>query len=94
MRVHVFAKPGRRAASLAWDGALLVAAIPAPPVEGAANRELVTVLADWLQLRRRQVRVVKGQTARHKTCEIEIAPADWQAAVAALPRVPRAEKLF
>lgn len=94
MRVHVFAKPGRCAASLAWDGVELVAAIPAPPVEGAANRELVTVLADWLKLRRRQVRVVKGLTSRHKTCEIEISPADWQAAVNALPRLPRAEKLF
>ncbi len=94
MKVRVFAKPGRRAASLAWDGVELVVSVPAPPIEGAANRELVTVLADWLKLRRRQVRVVKGQTARHKTCEVDVAPADWQAAVNALPRLPRAEKLF
>ena len=94
MQVHVLVKPGRKRESLGWDGVQLIAAVLAPPVEGAANERLVMVLADWLGLSKSRVAVVKGWTSHHKTLEVGIAPAVFQKAVDLLPRVPRQDQLF
>ena len=50
--------------------------LAAPPVDGAANEELATLLADVLDVPRRSIAVVRGQTARRKTVRIEAADAD------------------
>lgn len=41
--------------------------VTAPPVEGAANEALIDLLADTLGCPRSAVRIVRGQTSRHKT---------------------------
>ena len=51
------------------DGAVLVR-LNAPPVEGAANAELVEVLAGLLDVPRRAVRIVSGERARLKTVHV------------------------
>jgi len=94
MQVHVLVKPGRRRESLGWDGEQLIAAVQAPPVEGAANVRLVEILASWLGLGRSQVAVVKGWTSRHKTLEMGVEPGAFRVAVEGLPRVPRQDQLF
>lgn len=43
----------------------------APAVEGKANAELLRFLAECLDLRASQVRIVRGETARMKTIEVE-----------------------
>ncbi len=43
----------------------------APPVEGAANRELVEVLASGLKVRREAVRIVRGARSRDKAVRID-----------------------
>jgi len=45
--------------------------VTAPPVGGAANAALVNVLAEWLDLPRRSIAVVQGQSARAKVVEIQ-----------------------
>ena len=52
------------------DGVLQVR-IAAPPVEGKANRELVTILSKTLGLRKSAIKIVKGQTSRNKVIRIE-----------------------
>jgi hypothetical protein len=47
------------------DGALLVR-LSAPPVEGAANAELVEVIATALRVPRRAVTIVAGERSRTK----------------------------
>jgi uncharacterized protein (TIGR00251 family) len=42
----------------------------APPVEGAANDELVAVLADALGVPRRAVAIVKGERSRSKQAKV------------------------
>jgi uncharacterized protein (TIGR00251 family) len=51
------------------DGALKIA-IQAPPVDGAANDELVKFLAKTLGLSKRDVTIISGQTGKRKTLAI------------------------
>ena len=45
--------------------------LAAPPVDGAANEELVRFLADRLGVSRRAVTIVRGAAARRKAITIE-----------------------
>lgn len=47
--------------------------LQAPPIEGRANAALVRYLADCLDVPKSRVRVVHGQTSRHKVVEIDSA---------------------
>jgi uncharacterized protein (TIGR00251 family) len=42
----------------------------APPVEGAANKALLAFVADALALRKADVEIVSGTTARHKLLQL------------------------
>jgi len=54
--------------------------LAAPPVEGAANSELVAFLAGQLKVSKSAVRIVKGERGRNKLVEIEgVSQADVQA---------------
>ena len=55
---------------LGADGALR-ARVAAPPVDEAANRALIRLLAAELKVRPSSVRIVSGATGRRKTVEIE-----------------------
>ncbi len=48
----------------------LVVAVSAPPVDGAANRAVVELVADALDLARSQVAVVRGESSRRKTLRV------------------------
>jgi uncharacterized protein len=50
--------------------------LAAPPVDGAANAELVRFLADRLGLPRRAVSIARGITARRKTVAVTGMPAE------------------
>jgi uncharacterized protein YggU (UPF0235/DUF167 family) len=51
-------------------GGALKVQVNAPPVEGAANRALIEVLAEWLDVPRRALSVVQGSTRRDKVVEV------------------------
>jgi uncharacterized protein (TIGR00251 family) len=56
-------------------GEMVKIRIAAPPVEGAANEELIRFLAKQLHVPASAVRVVSGQSARRKVVEVEgVAP--------------------
>jgi uncharacterized protein len=52
-------------------GTALKVRLQAPPVDGAANKALVSLLAERLGVARRSVQVVAGATSRAKTVEID-----------------------
>ena len=54
-----------RAAGRSWYG------LNAPPVDGAANRELIGVLATVLGVPKRAIAIVAGERSRHKRVRIE-----------------------
>lgn len=67
---------GRSAGSRPDDPPILDVRVRARPVDGAATAAAERAIADALGLRPRQVRVVRGATARNKLVEISDPPAD------------------
>ena len=50
--------------------------VAAPPVDGAANEELVRFLADRLGCPKRAVELIQGQASRHKVVAVSGASVD------------------
>jgi uncharacterized protein (TIGR00251 family) len=75
VRIAVRVKPGasraRVGGSYGPDAALIVS-VNAPPVDGAANGAVVDAVAEAFGVRRRQVRLVSGQSARTKVLAIDV----------------------
>lgn len=59
-----------RSALAGWLGDTLKVKLHAPPVEGKANEELCRFLAETLDLPRRAVTLVNGDTSRQKLVAI------------------------
>lgn len=53
------------------DAGRLRVRLTAPPVEGAANRALIKLLAKSLGVSKSAVTIVKGETSRNKLVEID-----------------------
>jgi uncharacterized protein (TIGR00251 family) len=69
LTIRVIPRAGRSAVAGTRDGALLVR-LNAAPVEGAANAELVEVIADALQVPKRAVTIVAGERSRTKRVRV------------------------
>lgn len=53
------------------DGTLKVK-LTAPPVDGRANEKLIELLAKEYEVTKSNVRIVKGETSKIKTVEIDL----------------------
>ena len=76
VRVHArVARPRRR-----WDGKTLELWVTQPPVGGAANEAVLVAVADWAGVSRRNVRLIVGESGRHKVVTLDgsdsLPPAD------------------
>jgi uncharacterized protein (TIGR00251 family) len=72
VRIPVRAQPrASRSEIVGEHGGALKVRLAAPPVEGAANRELIELLARTLGVPKSAVRVVGGETGRNKVVEVE-----------------------
>ncbi len=70
LAVHV--QPRAKASAVAGrHGDAVKIRLAAPPVDGAANEELVRFLAEALGVPRSAVRIARGHTGRRKTVVIE-----------------------
>jgi uncharacterized protein len=55
--------------------------LTSPPVQGAANEQLIEVIAKELKVKRAQVKVIRGQSSKRKVVEISQAEDDsWDRA--------------
>ncbi|MFI5208224.1 MAG: DUF167 domain-containing protein [Gemmatimonadales bacterium] len=71
-RLVVHVQPRAKKSEVAGrHGDAIKVRLQAPPVDGAANEELVRFLAESLGIARRSVTIVGGHTSRRKTVEIE-----------------------
>lgn len=73
LAVHVQPRASRNAV-LGWHGEgpdlALKIALTASPVDGAANAALTAFLAEYFGLKRSQVRLLHGDSSRHKLLEL------------------------
>jgi uncharacterized protein (TIGR00251 family) len=76
VRIEILAKPRSHESRIAGvqRGAFVVQ-LNAPPVEGAANAELVATLARALGIAKRDVTIVRGLSSRNKLVEVRGLPA-------------------
>jgi uncharacterized protein len=72
VRIDVYVQPraSRTEVSGTHDGRVKIR-LAAPPVDGAANAELVAFIAARLGIARSRVRVIGGASGRRKTVEID-----------------------
>lgn len=74
--VHVTPRSGRDEIA-GWRGGELSVRVTTPPEDGKANAAARAVLADALGVAKGAVRVVRGETARHKQIEVDgVGPED------------------
>lgn len=74
IRFEVHAKPRAKKSRIVGPrGDALEVALAAPPVDGAANEELVKVLAKALEIPRRSVQILRGETSQKKLVAVELA---------------------
>jgi uncharacterized protein (TIGR00251 family) len=77
VRFEVHAKPRARKSRIVGErDEALVVQLAAPPVDGAANAELVELLASALSLPKRDVTLARGETGRVKLVEVRGLTAD------------------
>lgn len=60
-----------RSEVVGWLGDTLKVKVHAPPVEGKANEELCAFLAEKLDLPKRAVSVLRGDTSRQKSVRVD-----------------------
>ena len=77
-RFNVHVQPRAKRSELAGrHGDALKIRLAAPPVDGAANEELVRFIAETLGLPRRAVRIASGLKGRDKVVEVDgLAPGE------------------
>ncbi len=67
VRFEVWAKPrAKKSRIIGARGDALEVALAAPPVDGAANDELVRVLSEALGIPKRSVEIVRGTSSQKK----------------------------
>ena len=69
IEVRVIPRASRSEVVGTRDGALLVR-LNAPPVDGAANAELIVLLADTLEVPRRNITITAGATSKRKRVKV------------------------
>lgn len=72
MKLSIYVQPGAKKTELSGlhDGRPKIR-ICAPPVDGAANDELIKFVAKFLKMSKSSVRLASGHTSRLKTLEID-----------------------
>jgi uncharacterized protein (TIGR00251 family) len=72
VRIAVKAKPRAKTSRVVRaEGTSIEVALAAPPVDGAANDELLRVLAEVLGVPRSALAIVRGASARQKLVEVQ-----------------------
>ncbi len=78
LAIHVQPRASRNAI-VGWHGDALKVALTAPPVDGAANTALIVFLAQAFDLKRAQIRLLHGDSSRHKLVELDADEAQLKA---------------
>jgi uncharacterized protein len=71
VRLAVYVQPrSSRARVVGRHGGALKVQVTAPPADGAANRDLLDLLARWLGVERGALAIARGRSARRKVVAV------------------------
>lgn len=70
MRVKVRVVPKASKNEVRAEQGFLKVYVTAPAVEGKANKAMIELLADFFRVRKRNIRIIKGDRSREKVIEI------------------------
>jgi uncharacterized protein (TIGR00251 family) len=70
IKITVYPKSAQRGIS-DIVGDVLKIRVNAPPVGGAANKEVIEILSDKFRIRKTAIKIIKGLTSRNKVVEFE-----------------------
>lgn len=82
MKIHIQIKPNASKDELVQLENQLVAKISAPPIDGKANKRLIRFLSKELKIRTSDIKLLKGESSRFKTLDINITQEDWNKKIA------------
>lgn len=71
-RINVRVIPRAKQNKITIDGDVLRVHTTAAPVDGAANSGVIKLLAEYFDVPKSQINIVRGETARDKVVEIPI----------------------
>lgn len=70
IEVKVEPRSSKKGIAGIMDNNILKVKLTSPPVEGAANEQLIDLLAAELRVKRSQVKVIRGHSSKRKVVEI------------------------
>jgi uncharacterized protein len=70
IEVKVEPRSSRRGIAGIMENNIVKVKLTAPPVEGAANEQLIEIIAEELKVRKAQVKIIRGQSSKIKVVEI------------------------
>ena len=70
IEVKVEPRSSQKGIAGVMENNVLKVKLTSPPVEGAANEQLIEVIAEALKVKRAQVKVIRGQSSKRKVVEI------------------------
>jgi len=70
VRINVRVIPRSSKNVVEWENGGLKVHLTAPPVDGAANNALIALLAQCLEVHKRDIQIVHGTSGRSKIVEI------------------------
>ena len=79
MQLHIRVKPNSKKDELSLDpDGMIQVRIKAPPVDGKANKYLIGFLADFFGVPKSKITLIKGESNRFKTIEMDVEEGDIQ----------------
>ena len=70
IEVKVEPRSSQKGIAGVMDNNVLKVKLTSPPVEGAANEQLIEVIAEELKVKRAQVKVIRGRSSKRKVVQI------------------------
>jgi uncharacterized protein (TIGR00251 family) len=70
LKIDVKVIPNARKERIVDEDGLLKVYVTAPALDGKANKALIDLLAEHFDVKKRDVRIVKGEKSREKVVEI------------------------
>ena len=70
IEVKVEPRSSQKGIASVMENNIVKVRLTAPPVEGAANEQLIEIIADEFRVRKSRVKIIRGQSSKIKVVEI------------------------